>query len=183
MSIRLIAGRARGRRLAVPDVKGVRPTPDRVREALFSALEARADLDGARALDLFAGAGALGLEAWSRGAASVVLVEQAPRVVRTLGANVDAAGASGAARIVRAPVERYLAGSPTPFDLVLMDPPYTAGAVGGTLSALTGGWLAPEAYVAIDHTPAESFDLPAPLTPAFERRYGDTFLTILRHAS
>lgn len=183
MSIRIIAGRARGRRLAVPDVKGVRPTPDRVREALFSALDARASVDGARVLDLFAGAGALGLEAWSRGATSVVLVEKAPRVVRTLGANIEAAGAGGDARVVRAPVERYLAGPPTAFDIVFMDPPYAAGAVGGTLAALTAGWLAPDAHVAIDHTPTESFDPPAPLTPAFERRYGDTFLTILRHAS
>lgn len=148
MFIRIISGRARGRRLQVP-ASGVRPTADRVREALFSALEHRlaGGLEGRAALDLFAGAGGLGLEAASRGAAPVVLVERDRGVAGVLRRNVEAVGG---ARLVIADVARFLAGPPSPFDVVFMDPPYDRGLVAPTLRALAGGWLAAGALICVE---------------------------------
>src|SRR3954467_3661847 len=141
---RLIAGAAGGRRLTVPPA-GVRPTGDRAREALFNSLGSLLDVDGARVLDLYAGSGALGLEALSRGAAEVVLVESGPRVLPVLRANVAAVDLPGA-RVVAGSVPTGVAGpAPAAFDLVLADPPYAVPAeeVLGVLRALAGrGWLA-----------------------------------------
>ncbi len=174
---RLIAGRARGRRLKVPRGDRTRPTADRTREALFSALEHRTELIGARVLDLFAGAGTLGLEAASRGAARVVLVEADPGVVRVLRENVAAVG--GEIELVRSRVERFLAGPPEPFDLVLLDPPYAAGAVTPTLAALLRGWLAPGALVCVEHPAEGAVEPPEGLTAVFERRYGAAGIAFL----
>ncbi|MEJ2579042.1 MAG: 16S rRNA (guanine(966)-N(2))-methyltransferase RsmD [Kineosporiaceae bacterium] len=125
---RIIAGTAGGRRLATPRGTGTRPTSDRVREALFSGLDARGALRGARVLDLYAGSGALGLEAASRGAASVVLVDSSREAAGTARRNVTAVGLPGVT-VMHTPVLRYLrrAAGSAAFDLVLADPPYPLG--------------------------------------------------------
>lgn len=151
---RIVAGSARGRRLKVP-TQGTRPTADRVREAVFSALDARTDLDGARVLDLYAGSGALGLEAASRGAEHVLLVESDGRAAAVLAENIAAVG-QPAAVLRRGTVASVLAHpAEAPYDLVLADPPYavTGAAVDGMLSALLGqGWLTPDALVVLERS-------------------------------
>ncbi|PWW23223.1 16S rRNA (guanine966-N2)-methyltransferase [Geodermatophilus normandii] len=176
---RLISGVAGGRRLKVPP-SGVRPTGDRAREGLFNSLGTLLDLDGARVLDLYAGSGALGLEALSRGAAEVVLVENGPRVLPVLRANVAAVGLPGA-RVVAGSVPTVVGGAPPArFDLVLADPPYAVPAedVTGVLTALvTGGWLARDAVVVVERSSRdEPFAWPTPLTGIRDRRYGEALL-------
>ncbi|MET9325805.1 16S rRNA (guanine(966)-N(2))-methyltransferase RsmD [Tsukamurella sp. NPDC003166] len=176
---RIIAGAARGRRLAVPP-RGTRPTSDRVREALFSALQSRLDLDGLAVLDLYAGSGALGFEALSRGAARAVLVDSDAKAVMVLNQNARAVGLPGVTAHRRA-VRAFLELPAEPFDLALLDPPYDvpAEAVDGDLAALTGGWLAPGAHVVVERsarTPAvtwpEGFELD------MSRDYGETRVEI-----
>jgi 16S rRNA (guanine966-N2)-methyltransferase len=176
---RLIAGVAGGRRLKVPPT-GVRPTGDRAREGLFNSLGSLLDLDGARVLDLYAGSGALGLEALSRGAAEVVLVESGPRVLPVLRANVTAVGLPGA-RVVAGSVPAVVAGTaPAAFDLVLADPPYAVPAeeVLGVLRALSGGgWLAADAVVVVERSSREeAWEWPTPLAGLRDRRYGEAVL-------
>ncbi|HYO36177.1 MAG TPA: 16S rRNA (guanine(966)-N(2))-methyltransferase RsmD [Geodermatophilus sp.] len=176
---RIISGVARGRRLRVPP-SGVRPTGDRAREGVFNTLGTLLDLDGAAVLDLYAGSGALGLEALSRGAAQVVLVENGPRVLPVLRANVAAVGLPGA-RVVAGSVPTVVAGAPPArFDLVLADPPYAVPAEGvrGVLTALTAGeWLAPGAVVVVERSAREEpWDWPTPLLGIRERRYGEALL-------
>ena len=172
---RIIGGVAGGRRLAVPPA-GTRPTSDRVREALFSMLEARDLIAGARVLDLYAGSGALGLEALSRGAASAVLVERDPRACAVLARNVATVGLAGAT-VRRGAVATVLAGRPDPMDLVLADPPY-ADPVDPVLGAL-GPWLADGAVVVLERdrrSPPPAW--PDALVPAAPRRYGETSLHV-----
>ena len=176
---RLIAGAAGGRRLAVPP-SGVRPTGDRAREGLFNSLGTLLDLDGAVVLDLYAGSGALGLEALSRGAAEVVFVESGPRVLPVLRRNVAGIGLPGG-RVVAGSVPTIVAGPPLArFDLVLADPPYATPVpeVIGVLRALTeGDWLAPDAVVVVERSSREdAFVWPTPLVPLRERRYGEAML-------
>jgi 16S rRNA (guanine966-N2)-methyltransferase len=144
---RIVAGAARGRRLRVPPGERTRPTSDRVREALFSSVEsAVGSLAGRRVLDLYAGSGALGLEAVSRGAAHALLVESDARAVRVIRVNVAAVGLPGA-EIVQSAVERLVADVPgEPYDVVLADPPYAlpGDVVTAVLAGLTRGWLAPD---------------------------------------
>lgn len=176
---RIIAGTAKGRRLAVP-ATGTRPTSDRVREALFSALDsALGAWAGVRVLDLYAGSGALGLEAASRGAAHVTLVERDRRALVTLRANVASVALPGA--VVRAgDVGRVVASpAPVPYDLVLADPPYDLDAtrVEQVLRDLAdGGWLCPGARVVVERDRRHGVDWPAGYRPEPERRYGDTVL-------
>ena len=177
--MRVIAGAYGGRRLQAPPGRGTRPTSDRVREALFSILGAR--VEDAAVLDLFAGSGALGLEALSRGATSATFVDSAPAAIRVLRANLETLGA--AAEIVRADAPRWLSaarGEARQYSLVFLDPPYgRAGELGAVLSDALPGVLAPEALVVTES------DRRAPLTltmPAIdERRYGDTLIRL--HAS
>ena len=176
---RLIAGVAGGRRLKVPPV-GVRPTGDRAREGLFNSLGTLTDLDGAAVLDLYAGSGALGLEALSRGAASAVFVESSPKVLPVLRANLEAVGLPGA-RVIGAAVSSVVTGpSPAAFDLVLADPPYAVGTrqVLGVLQALAdGGWLAPGAVLVVERSSREEpWAWPTPLTGVRDRRYGEALL-------
>jgi 16S rRNA (guanine966-N2)-methyltransferase len=176
---RLISGVAGGRRLKVP-ASGVRPTGDRAREGLFNSLGSLLDLDGARVLDLYAGSGALGLEALSRGAAEAVLVESAPRVLPVLRANLATVGLPGA-RVVAGSVPTVVAGpAPAAFDLVLADPPYAVPAeeVLGVLRSLAGnGWLAPDAVVVVERSSREQpWEWPTPLTGVRDRRYGEAVL-------
>jgi 16S rRNA (guanine966-N2)-methyltransferase len=176
---RLIAGAAGGRRLKVPP-SGVRPTGDRAREGLFNSLGTLLDLDGAVVLDLYAGSGALGLEALSRGAAEVVFVESAPRVLPVLKANLAAVGLPGG-RVLAGSVPTVVAGAaPARFDLVLADPPYATplSEVLGVLDALAaGGWLAPGAVVVVERSAREEpWEWPTPFEGLRDRRYGEALL-------
>ena len=176
MSPRVIAGRFGGRRLQAPPGDATRPTADRVREALFSILGTR--VQDARVLDLFAGSGALGLEALSRGAAQVTFVETAPAALKALRANLAAVGAD--AEVVRADALRWLRGAPgdaRQYDLVFLDPPYRrAEALGATLSELLPAVLAPGALVVAESDRRSPLELSIHATD--ERRYGDTLIRI-----
>ncbi len=174
--MRVIAGRYGGRRLQAPPGGATRPTADRVREALFSILGAR--VEGAAVLDLYAGSGALGLEALSRGAVRATFVESAPAAQRALRANVEALGAD--AELVRADVLRWLRGARAAarqYDLVFLDPPYrAAAALGAPLSELLPPVLAGGALVVSESDRRAPLDLT--LTTTDERRYGDTLIRI-----
>ncbi len=175
---RIVAGDAGGRKLVVPKGDLTRPTSDRVREALFSALDARGLLPGAQVLDLYCGSGALGLEAASRGAASVVMVDASRQAVEAARQNVSSLGFPRVA-VVLSSVQRYLANrAPTPSSLVFADPPYATGAdeVGEGLRALTQrGWLQAGAVVLVERS-ARSIEprWPAGLVRQAIRRYGET---------
>ena len=176
---RLIAGVAGGRRLKVPRA-GVRPTGDRAREALFNSLGHLVELHGAAVLDLYAGSGALGLEALSRGAATVVLVENGQGVLPVLKGNLAAVGLPGG-RVVAGSVPTVVGGAPPQtFDVVLADPPYATSAdeVTGVLGALVrNGWLAPGAVLVVERSSRdEPFEWPTPLEHLRDRRYGEATL-------
>ena len=158
---------------------GTRPTTDRVRESLFNVLQARMDLGGIAVLDLYAGSGALGLEALSRGASSVMLVESDRRAAAVIESNIAALGAKGAV-VRRTPVDKVVQSTGRPVDLVFADPPYevSAGAVERVLAALiTQGWVRSGAVAVIERAangPALAW--PAGWEADDERRYGDTRL-------
>ena len=172
---RIIAGAARGRRLAAPAGPGTRPTADRAREGLFSTLQSLLDIDDARVLDLYAGTGALGLEALSRGAASTTLVEDDPGALRVLRENVAAVGLPGA-HVVAERVERFLAGAAEPrYDLALLDPPYELDVV-PVLAALHP-WLAGDAVVAVERRTRDGeLRWPDGYEALRSRRYGEATL-------
>jgi 16S rRNA (guanine966-N2)-methyltransferase len=174
---RIVAGLAGGRRLAMPPGRGTRPTSDRTREALFSALDALTELAGARVLDLYAGSGAVGLEALSRGAAHALLVESDPRAVRVVRENVRGLGLAGA-EVRPEPVERLAVAAPAaPYDVLFADPPYAlpAADLAAVLAALAGnGWLAEDAVVVVERASRDpDWVWPIPLTPLRSRRYGE----------
>lgn len=180
---RLIAGSAGGRPLRVPG-RGTRPTSDRAREALFSALLARlGSLDGRRVLDLYAGSGAVGLEALSRGAALVVLVESDARAVQVIRDNVRRTGLHGA-RVLAERVERFAASQATPaeprFDVAFLDPPYALGdqAVREVLGDLADrGRLADGALIVVEReSRAGAFSWPAQVLAETSKRYGEATL-------
>lgn len=175
---RIIAGAARGRRLAVPR-SGTRPTADRVREALFGSLDhLLGGFAGARVLDLYAGSGALGLEAVSRGASRAVLVERDRRTAAIARENARVVG-SERVEVVVAPVSTFLGRPPEPFGLVLADPPYALSGdeVDGMLQRLLAGWLAPAAVVVVERARAGT-DLawPSGLRAVREASYGGSTL-------
>jgi 16S rRNA (guanine966-N2)-methyltransferase len=176
VSPRVIAGRYGGRRLQAPPGAATRPTSDRVREALFSILGDR--VEGARVLDLFAGSGALGLEALSRGAERATFVERAPGALAALRANVAALGPG--AEVVRADALRWLrtaSAGARQYDLVFLDPPYRrAAALGAELSRLLPAVLAPGALVVSESDRRAPLELTIQATD--ERRYGDTLIRI-----
>jgi 16S rRNA (guanine966-N2)-methyltransferase len=175
---RIVAGDAGGRRLVVPRGELTRPTSDRVREALFGALDARGLLPGASVLDLYCGSGALGLEAASRGAATVVMVDASRQAVEAARQNVTSLGFSRVA-VVLSSVQRYLARQPgSAASLVLADPPYATGQdeVSEMLTALTERqWLQPSALVLLERA-SRSMEpaWPRGLVRQAVRRYGDT---------
>jgi len=183
---RVIAGQAGGRRLAVPPGTTTRPTSDRAREGLFASLLSElGTFDGVRVLDLYAGSGALGLEALSRGAAHVRLVESDARAATVIKANVRAVNLPGATVAVDR-VERLLTRPPADardhkdhedrYDLVIADPPYAVAeeAVTRVLSLLQAGWLAADALVVIERaTRSGPVDWPPGFLPGKSRRYGE----------
>ncbi|GAA0604317.1 16S rRNA (guanine(966)-N(2))-methyltransferase RsmD [Streptomyces crystallinus] len=186
---RVIAGRAGGRRLAVPPGNGTRPTSDRAREGLFSTWEALlGTLEGIRVADLYAGSGAVGLEALSRGAAHALLVEADARAVKTVRDNVRVLGLPGA-EVRNGKAEQIVAGSApeTPFDVVFLDPPYavTDDDLREILLTLrTGGWLADECLVTVERsTRGGEFGWPQGFEPLRARRYGEGTLWYGRAAS
>jgi 16S rRNA (guanine966-N2)-methyltransferase len=203
---RVIAGEAGGRRLAVPGGRDTRPTSDRAREGLFATIVSMlGSLDGARVLDLYAGSGAVGLEALSRGAEHVLLVEHGARAARVIRENIEAIGLPGAV-LAADRVERVLARGPAPagaqdapagaqddtvggrYDVVFADPPYALAdaAVSQVLSLLAGqGWLAPGALVIVERaTRSGPVSWPDGFVPDRARRYGEaTFWYGLASAS
>ncbi|MGL5826071.1 MAG: 16S rRNA (guanine(966)-N(2))-methyltransferase RsmD [Nocardioides sp.] len=178
---RIIGGAVGGRRVSTPRGSATRPTADRVREALFSAIESRrGSLSGLHFLDLYAGSGAVGLEAWSRGANRVTLVEADRRTARLVSANADALGFP-AAQVIAAPVARVLnRGAPVPYDVVFSDPPYDLGddVVREDLALLvSGGWLAPGALVILERARRGAGPAwPLGILPGTHKQYGDTTL-------
>jgi len=178
---RIVAGSLGGRRIAVPP-KGTRPTSQRVREAMFSTICARMDLLGARVLDCYAGSGALGIEALSRGAAYGLFVESDRRAAAVLTANLAALGLAASVAAVRAATVEAIAASSVdePYHLLVADPPYAVSgqALATVLAALTAhGWLAPGALLAVER-PARSGEQPWPdsVEHLTSRRYGDTIV-------
>lgn len=178
---RIIAGSARGRRLKAPAGERTRPTSDRVREALFSSLDAElGSITGLRFLDLYAGSGAVGLEARSRGAGVVTLVEQDRRTTSLIQDNIRSLGLPQV-EVVAGPVARVLATPPrAPYDVVFLDPPYSVSTddVHADLAALvTVGWLADRAVVVVERS-SRSADVawPEGLVAARSRKYGETML-------
>jgi 16S rRNA (guanine966-N2)-methyltransferase len=179
VSPRIISGLVGGRRLAVVPGRGTRPTSDRAREGLFGTVEAiRGGLAGATVLDLYAGSGAVGLEALSRGATDVLLIEADARAARVIRANIAALGLAGA-RVINSGVARALAAGPgaeRPRDFVFADPPYAAPdeEVAVMLAALMAGWLAPGALVAVERaTRSGAPTWPAGYEADRSRRYGE----------
>ena len=173
---RIVAGAAKGRRLVVP-ARGTRPTSDRAREALFSTLSGLLDLDGTRVLDLYAGTGAVGLEALSRGASHVTFIESDRTAAAILRRNVEAVGLPGA-EVVTSSVEEYLAGDTegAAFDLAYLDPPYALGdgALGSVLTGLGAPhWLVAGAVVVVER-PAHAGQphWPGVIESVKQRRYG-----------
>jgi 16S rRNA (guanine966-N2)-methyltransferase len=181
---RIIAGTARGRRIRVPS-GGARPTTDRVREALFASLDhLLGGFSGLRVLDLYAGSGALGLEAASRGAGEVVLVERDRPTAAAARANATSVDLPGV-QVVVAPVLGYLSGAAGPFDLVLADPPYATPApeVEAVLERLAGGWLAPGAVIVVERPTRDGeFSWPTGFVAHRQSAYGGTTLWYGRYA-
>jgi 16S rRNA (guanine966-N2)-methyltransferase len=184
--IRIVGGVAGGRRLATPPGRSTRPTADRTREALFSSIEALRPIAGMRVLDLYAGSGAVGLEALSRGAAAVLLVDSDPRVVAVLRANATGLGLAGA-EVVGARVAEMLARPATQsFDLLFADPPYALVAAELTSvlrAAADGGWAAPDAIVVVERASRDpAWSWPPGFVESRSRRYGEATLWYATHS-
>jgi 16S rRNA (guanine966-N2)-methyltransferase len=183
--VRVVAGALGGRRLAVPRGATVRPTTDRVKESLFSALESRGAIAGAAVLDLYAGSGALGIEALSRGARVAVFVERERSAVDVIERNLAALGLRDVARAVRADVGAFLRGAApvdAPFGLVFADPPYqTSREVVASLLALLASesWCSPGATVVVEHAAGTSLEVPG-LQSTWSRGFGDTLVSFLQ---
>lgn len=181
--MRIIAGQWRGRKLQAPPGETTRPTADRTRETLFSMLVSRlGSFEGLEVADLFAGSGALGLEALSRGAASCVFVEQDAPAVRALRANVAALGADQLSDVRAASV---LAQGPAraPLDLILLDPPYRSGAGEVALDKLQRlGWIGPASWISLE-TALDEIPAINGLEAVADRKVGKARLTLLRQAT
>ncbi|MFI8259002.1 MULTISPECIES: 16S rRNA (guanine(966)-N(2))-methyltransferase RsmD [unclassified Streptomyces] len=185
---RVIAGSAGGRRLTVPPGTGTRPTSDRMREGLFSTWESLHGVDGARVLDLYAGSGAVGLEALSRGAAHALLVEPEAKAAKAIRDNIKALGLPGAE--FRAGKAEQIVAVPSgadPYDVVFLDPPYAVGHddLGEILLTLrANGWLTDDALVTVERsTRSGAFPWPAGFEPLRSRKYGEGTLWYGRAAN
>jgi len=182
--MRIVAGRLGGRPLAAPKSHNVRPTSDRLREAVFNILVHRYGdpMAGARVLDLFAGTGALGLEAMSRGAAFALFIDDGAEARALLRQNVETLGLGGVTRIFRRDATRLGAVHPNePFGLVFLDPPYRKALGEAALVSLRdGGWLTPDALVVLEEAADAGFSVPRGYAELEQRRYEDTAFTFLR---
>ena len=181
--MRVIAGEAKGRKLHAPTGRAVRPSAARMRESAFGILDHRDAIAGARVLDLFAGTGALGIEALSRGARSLVAVEQSRQAAATLRRNLQACGLMDRAEVIVQPITRVLARlghAGGVFDLVLIDPPYRSGLVQPTLESLIALELvAPGGWVLVEHARDESVEPVGVLERTLVRHYGSTAISLL----
>ncbi|SFG54892.1 16S rRNA (guanine(966)-N(2))-methyltransferase RsmD [Methylobacterium gossipiicola] len=184
--MRIVGGDQRGRRLATPKTDAIRPTSDRLREALFNVLTHAYDdaIVGARVLDLFAGTGALSFEALSRGAAYALLVDEGAEARGLIRENIEAFGAEGRTRLFRRDATRLgPVGTSGTFGLVFCDPPYGRDLAPPALaSAATGGWLLPGALVIVEETASVVVTLPPGFTALERRIYGDTAVVFARFA-
>jgi 16S rRNA (guanine966-N2)-methyltransferase len=185
--MRVVGGRLRGRALTAPKSQAIRPTADRLRESLFNILLHGYDnpiLD-ARVLDLFAGTGALGIEAISRGAAFALFVDDGVEARALLRDNVEALGLGGVTRVFRRDATKLGSVRPNePFSLIFADPPYGKGLAEQALaSARDGGWLTPDALIVVEEAVAASFKPPENFAEIERRAYDDTEFVFLRTAS
>ena len=183
--MRIVSGSLKGRALATPQHDGLRPTSDRVREAVFNIIAHGSDyppIEGARVIDLFAGTGALGLEALSRGARHCLFVETQTDARALIRRNVEAFGLTGVTRLFRRDAtDLGPAGNMEPFDIAFLDPPYGKGLGDVALSALTeGGWLRSGALVVVEERTGTDIKLPDGLSEADRRTWGDTDVHFLR---
>jgi len=184
--VRVVGGRLRSRPIAGPKAEGLRPTADRLREALFNILQhAYGDpVTGARVLDLFAGTGALGIEAISRGAAYVLFVDDGIEARALLRNNTEALGLGGTTRIFRRDATKLGPAHPMePFSIAFLDPPYSKGLTEQALvAARDGGWLRPEALIVVEEAKDAGFKAPEGFEELERRAYDDTELVFLRSA-
>jgi 16S rRNA (guanine966-N2)-methyltransferase len=178
--MRIIAGQWRGRRIIAPSGRDTRPTSDRAREGLFSMLQSRlGTFEGLRAADLFAGTGALGLEALSRGAAHCLFVDSDPKAVAAIRRNAEQLGASERSEIREQRIE-HAAPPRRPFDLMFLDPPYGGGLAEMALARImTGEWLAAGGLISVESDKPE-LQVPAGLDVETDRRFGKAHLLLLR---
>lgn len=185
--MRIVGGALRGRALSAPRSQSIRPTSDRLRESVFDILAHRFDdpVAGATVIDLFAGTGALGLEALSRGAARALFVDDGAEARALLRANIESLGLGGLTRVFRRDATRLgLAPPGESFSLAFLDPPYGKGLARPALDALiAGAWLAKDALVVIEEAGDTAIELPPALTPQDARRYGDTQFVFARFAA
>ncbi len=182
--MRVVGGSLRGRALAAPKSQSIRPTADRLRESLFNILTHAYDnpIAGARVLDLFAGTGALGIEALSRGAAFALFVDDGAEARALLRENVATLGLGGTSRIFRRDATKLGPAHPVePFALAFLDPPYGKGLAERALaSAHAGGWLVPDALIVIEEATKAKFTAPEGFTELERRSYDDTEFVLLR---
>ena len=184
--MRVVGGKFRGRPIAAPEHAGLRPTADRVRESLFNILAHGIEgfsFDGARVIDLFAGTGALGIEALSRGAGYCLFVEEAAEARALIRTNIEAMGLTGVTRIFRRDAtDLGPAGNMEAYALAFLDPPYGQGLGEKALAALGGGkWLAPGAIVVIEESAEAEVQWPAGFSGIDRRSYGGTTIVFLRY--
>jgi len=182
--MRIVGGRLKGRTLVTPSSRAIRPTSERLRESIFDILEHRFPgcIEDARVVDLFAGTGALAIEALSRGARLALFVDNGAEARALLRANVEALALGGVTRIWRADATK-LGAAPGggPFALAFVDPPYGQGLAGPALAALlAGGWLEPNALCVVEEDAKAEIDASASLARVDERVYGDTKITIFQ---
>jgi 16S rRNA (guanine966-N2)-methyltransferase len=182
--MRVVGGRLKGRNIAAPASRDIRPTADRLRESVFNILVHAYDnpIDGARVLDLFAGTGALGIEAVSRGAAFVLFVDNGAEARALLRNNVEALALGGVSKVYRRDATDLGPAHPVePFALAFLDPPYGKGLGEKALaSARDGGWLAPDALIVVEEASDAGFAPPAGFDEIERRDYGDTQLVFLK---
>jgi len=181
--MRVVGGRFRGRTLSAPKSQAIRPTADRLRESLFNILMHAYDdpITDARVLDLFAGTGALGIEAMSRGAAFALFVDDGAEARALLRGNSETLGLGGSTKIYRRDATKMGPAEMSPFSLAFLDPPYGKGlAEKALVSAREGGWLAPEALVIVEEAVDAGFKPPEGFEELERREYDDTQFTFLR---
>jgi 16S rRNA (guanine966-N2)-methyltransferase len=185
--MRVVGGRLRGRNIAAPASNAIRPTQDRLRESLFNILLHAYEnpIDGARVLDLFAGTGALGIEAVSRGAKFTLFVDNGAEARALLRNNVEALGLGGVTKVYRRDATDLGPAHPVePFSLVFLDPPYSKGLADKALASLReGGWLVPDALVVVEEATAAAFTVPDGYEELERRAYDDTEFVFLRASS